>query len=210
MKILLVILLFVNCGAFTGFLPSKVSSNSPSLTSFRTSFRTPFHTSLSSFNNPGGEEAPLEERLLACFPYLLPLADGAEFGKFIYQRLPVLGTLERATVQPLVNVFHAVPFSSLIIFIGFSFAARQPSLSRFIRFNIQQAILLDIALIFPSLFGGAANELPRYLVEPATNFVFYAFAASIVYCFFSNLALGKEPNEIPVVSSAANQQLGPF
>ena len=161
-----------------------------------------------SFNNPGGDEAPVEDRLVACLPYLLPLADGAEFGNYIYQRFPFLGTLERATVQPLVNLFHAIPFSSLIIFIGFSFAARQPSLSRFIRFNIQQAILIDIALIFPSLFGGAANELPRYLVEPATNFVFYAFAATIIYCFFSNLALGREPNEIPVVSSAANQQLG--
>jgi len=91
-----------------------------------------------------------------------------------------------------------------------SLRSSQTGLSRFVRFNIQQAILIDIALIFPSLFGSAADALPRYLVEPATNFVFYAFATSIVYCFVSNLVLGKEPNEIPVVSSAANEQLGPF
>ena len=63
--------------------------------------------------------------MIACFPYILPIADGAEFGRYIYERAPAVGLLERATVQPLVNIFHAVPFSSLIIFVAFSFAARQ-------------------------------------------------------------------------------------
>ena len=171
--------------------------------------RTHPNTSLHSFNG-SGDEAPISDRLLSCFPYLLPLADGASFGRYIYARIPPLGTLERFTLQPLVDLFQAIPFSSLIVFVAFSFAARQQGLSRYVRFNIQQAILLDIALIFPSLFGSAADNLPRYLVEPTTNFVFYCFVASTGYALIWNLAKGEEPDQVPIISDAARQQLGPF
>ena len=65
-------------------------------------------------------------------------------------------------------------------------------------------------MIFPALFGGAADNLPREIVEPATNFVFYGFAASILYVVGWNLGRGEEPREIPIVSQAAEQQIGPF
>ncbi|GMI07827.1 hypothetical protein TrLO_g11575 [Triparma laevis f. longispina] len=160
--------------------------------------------------DPDSESAPLSDRFLSLLPYVLPLADGAEFGKYIYMRFPPVGVIERATILPITNIFNSVPFSSLIIFIGLSFLARSQSLTRYIRFNIQQAILIDITLIFPALFGGAADNLPRAIVEPSTNFIFYVFAATMGYCFFYNLVEGKEPREIPIVSQAAEQQIGPF
>mmetsp|Transcript_16781 Transcript_16781/g.33472 ORF Transcript_16781/g.33472 Transcript_16781/m.33472 type:complete len:255 (+) Transcript_16781:205-969(+) len=161
-------------------------------------------------NNNNDTTNPLPDRLLSCFPYLLPLADGCSFGRYIYSRFPPIGAVERFTLQPLSDLFGSVPFSGLVVFVAFTFAARQRNLPRYVRFNIQQAVLLDIALVFPSLFGSAADNLPRYLVEPATNFVFYCFVAATGYSLFWNLVRGEEPDQIPVVSDAARQQIGPF
>ena len=167
-------------------------------------------TLFSNNNNNNDTTNPLPDRLLSCFPYLLPLADGCSFGRYIYSRFPPIGAVERFTLQPLSDLFGSVPFSGLVVFVAFSFAARQQNLPRYVRFNIQQAILLDIALVFPSLFGSAADNLLRYLVEPATNFVFYCFVAATGYSLVWNLVRGEEPDQIPVVSDAARQQIGPF
>ena len=168
----LLVLLFL-----TAPLVSSFNLSSPS-TYLSTYSRRSTSVSTTALFSSSEETNPLPDRILSCFPYLLPLADGCSFGRYIYERVPPLGVLERATLQPLSDLFQSIPFSSLIVFVAFSFAARQPGLPRYVRFNIQQAILLDIALVFPSLFGSAADNLPRYLVEPATNFVFYAFVAA--------------------------------
>ena len=82
-----------------------------------------------------------------------------------------------------------------------------------VRFSMQQAVLLDIALIFPQLFQsifGATNiKVPEALVEPASSFVFFFIFLASVYSCGSNI-LGKQPNQIPIISSAAEQSIGPF
>ena len=50
---------------------------------------------------------------------------------------------------------------------------------------------------------------PEALVEPASSAVFFFIVASILYSCGSN-ALGKLPNNIPVISQAAERSLGPF
>ena len=54
--------------------------------------------------------------------------------------------------------------------------SRNPTLSRPVRFNMQQTLLLDIALIFPSLLGrmGGAVQLPAVLANSGSNFVYLA------------------------------------
>ena len=78
---------------------------------------------------------------------------------------------------------------------------------------MQQAVLLDIALIFPqlfqSIFGATSIKVPEALVEPSSSFVFFFIVASIIYSCGSN-ALGKTPNQIPIISQAAEQSIGPF
>jgi len=49
----------------------------------------------------------------------------------------------------------------------------------------------------------------RILVESGNNFVFYVLVAAVGYALFSNVT-GKLPNQIPCVSEAAEQQIGPF
>jgi len=160
-------------------------------------------------SNSGGDDMDFSDRILSCAPYVLPIVDGVEFGKYIFMRIPVLGVVEKLTLGGMVNIFDKVPFSQLILFVALSFASRNPEIPRQIRFNMQQAILIDIALIFPSVLGGVANNLPRFIVEPSTNFVFYVFAACVGYSVVCNL-IGKVPNQIPFISSTADEQIGPM
>ena len=87
--------------------------------------------------------------------------------------------------------------------------SRNPGLSRFLRFNLQQAILLDIAFIIPNFFGNAGNMFPIEVQQVCSNTVFYSMVLAIGYSWFS-IAQGKTPDQVPVVSEAANQAIGPF
>lgn len=115
----------------------------------------------------GGDGDQIEgtDRALACLPYLLPILDGDHFGNYIFQRAPPLGILNAILVGPLETVYHSIPFLGLICFFGLSFLSRNPNFSQPVRFNMQQAILIDIALIFPDLIGSATGSmhLPRYV-----------------------------------------------
>ena len=77
------------------------------------------------------------------------------------------------------------------------------------RFNIQQALLLDIVLIIPSLFETITRIFPIELQAMGTNFVFYFWVLIVGYSWFS-IAQGKTPNAVPVISQAAEMQIGPF
>ena len=79
----------------------------------------------------------------------------------------------------------------------------------------QQAILLDIALFFPSLFGvagaGLSPEIKAALTEPACDFIFLTLLACILYSCVGNVLTGAPPNKIPVIGDAAERTVGgPF
>jgi hypothetical protein len=84
-------------------------------------------------------------------------------------------------------------------------------MSRAVRFSAQQAALIDVMLIFPELIGSAfeGEDIPRYLVEPCMNFVWYTYMAMVVYCIYQNLR-GKKPDDIPWISGYAELMVGPF
>ena len=103
-------------------------------------------------------ETPAVDRVFAGAAYLLPMLDGFPYGAFVYANIPPIGAIAYNFV-PFVNAFNALPFAGLIFFFGLSYFTRQEGLSRFVRFNIQQAILLDIILLIPSFFGGAAGNM---------------------------------------------------
>eukprot|EP00966_Prymnesium_polylepis_P168814 3903392-Prymnesium_polylepis.1 len=86
------------------------------------------------------------DRALASAVYLLPFLDGFQYGAYVYSTVPGLGPIAYSFV-PLVNTFQSIPFAGLILFFSLSYFARSTNLSRFVRFNIQQAILLDIVMI---------------------------------------------------------------
>ena len=151
---------------------------------------------------------PVAERVAATLPYLLPACDGYVYGAYIYQNTPVFGDIA-LLFAPLVNAFESVPFGGLALFIGLSIFARSANLSRFVRFNIQQAIVLDIALVIPSLFAGASRMFPEVLQIQGSNFVFYVWFFTCAYSAFCNLR-GETPDQVPIISEAAAAQVGPF
>ena len=151
-------------------------------------------------------------RVLSCLPYFLPLIDATTYGQFILtQNLPILGL----ALAPFVAIFRAIPFGGLITFFVFSNQSRNRGLPRLLRFNLQQAILLDIALFFPSLFGlfgaGLPPEVKAALTEPACDAVFLSLLVCIVYSCIGNVLTGSPPNKIPLIGDASDRSIGgPF
>ncbi len=198
---------------------TRVSSSYTSLSTTTTTTTTtthssktvPYSTQLNSRWYNDEIEGP--DRIKACVPYMLPLLDGDYFGKYIYQRIPPLNTLDQLFIAPMVETLQSFPFLSIILFLILSLGTRNPDMSRSLRFNAQQAVLIDIGLIFPTLFVEAFkdfdNVIPRSLAEMGCNFVWYAYMSAIVYSCYCNLT-GKKPDQIPFISGTAEMMVGPI
>lgn len=164
-----------------------------------------------AFYDEGDIRGP--DRIKSCIPYILPLIDGDNFGKYMYERVPPLGTIDYVFLRPIVDGFNAAPILSILLFVTFALGPQLTGQSREVRFNAQQAILIDVALILPSLLGTAVAEaganFPRSIMEPSSNFVWYAYVSMVIYCVVSNLR-GNKPDQIPFISGVADYAVGPF
>jgi len=115
-------------------------------------------------------------------------------------------------VAPLFRLYRGTPFFAFGIFFAlYVLIVRNTGFSRFVRFNTQQALLIDVVLILPQLLGGAvaAAGVPGWILEAGSSTIFYAVVASVVYAVVSNLR-GETPDQIPGVSEAVEAQIGTF
>ena len=139
------------------------------------------------------------DKYKSCVPYILPLLDGEQFGKYIYERVPPLGFLDSLFIGPLYDFYAQVPLLGLVVFLALTLGTRgNTEMDRAVRFNAQQAALIDVCLVFPELIGSAfeGEDMPRYLVEPCMNFIWYTYMAMVLYSIYSNLR-GKKPDQVP-------------
>lgn len=149
------------------------------------------------------------ERILSCIPYLFPLLDGLQFAKYL-----VLNDLDNPVAVAagvIFALYNAIPFGGLIAFFALSFLSGNTTINRLIRFNMQQAIFLDISLFFPGLIAGLINlvapgTIPRALDEIGSDAVFFVLLAVIGYSVVSSL-LGQEPNKIPLISDSVQSRM---
>lgn len=148
------------------------------------------------------------ERAAAAAAYILPILDGFPYGIYIYKSIPPIGAVAYS-FAPIVSAFQSLPFGGLILFFGLSAFTRNPGLSRFVRFNIQQALLLDIVLLIPGFVGNAGRMFGPDLAAVGTNFFFYLCVLVVGYSW-SQIAIGRKPDQVPVLSDAANMQIGPM
>lgn len=156
----------------------------------------------------GSSDINGSDRALSCLPYLIPLIDGDRYGRFLFYTVPALGMADSLLLGPFKFIYYSIPFGQLIFFIGLSVLSRNPSLSRPLRFNMQQALILDISLIFPGLLSQLVPiQLPGVIANSGSNFVYLAMIASVGYSVVSNLT-GKVPDKIPIVSEAAGSSIG--
>jgi len=156
-------------------------------------------------------ENGLSVRLLSVLPYLLPLADSAVYGRYILASIPLLGNL----LAPLVLVYRSIPLGGLLLFWFFSTSSQNRELPRLLRFNLQQAILIDIALFLPSLVGIILNvvapAVTASLEEPGNDLLFGLVLASISYASVATILTGKSANKIPIIGENAERAIGgPF
>jgi hypothetical protein len=114
----------------------------------------------------------------------------------------------------LYSLYKAVPFSGFVAFLALNVLSSNPGLNRLVRFNMQQAIFVDIALFFPgllaALFGiigsGAGFQIPPGLAELGSDVIFGAMLLTIGYASVSSL-LGITPNKIPLISQAVDDRM---
>jgi uncharacterized membrane protein len=153
-----------------------------------------------------GIQAP--ERILAALGYVLPFFDGIQYGRYFFLQYPVAESLLRP-LYPLLAAYKGFPYSNFIAFFGlYLLVVRNPSISRYVRFNAMQAVVLDVLLILPTLVertfaprGGWGFELLIIFYNTVFLFLVACFLFGVVSCI-----LGKTPR-LPIVADAADAQV---
>ena len=155
------------------------------------------------------QDFPIWQRLLAALAYLLPWSDAIPFGQGLFGPLPWLGWLTLPAL-PVLQLQEMVPFGSLVLFLLLFLAVvRNPRVPYGIRFNVLQAILIDIVLVllslaFSILLAPLSDSL-GFLVRTLQNTVFLGALLLVLYAVIQNLR-GKDA-DIPTVSEAVRMQL---
>jgi uncharacterized membrane protein len=151
----------------------------------------------------------ITDRLVGAVPYLLPLLHSFQYGRFLIYTMPLLRQVI-SPLAPLLSVYHSFPFAHMIAFFGIYLGiANNQGLSRFVRFNAMQAMLLDVALVLPGLVEQLITLPTRgwgldvYIW--CNNAIWLTIAASVVFGVVTCL-MGTQ-GRIPLVGDAADQQI---
>ena len=157
-------------------------------------------------------EPTTRDKIVSALPYLLPLLDSLQFGRFLlaeHSDNPVVGILGL-----LYTVYMSIPLGGLLAYLGLNFLTSNLKLNKLVRFNTQQAVFVDIALFVPSLLAaatgfiasGAGFEVPAGVTELGSDAVFGAVVLAIAYASVSS-ALGITPDKIPFISQAVENRM---
>ena len=157
----------------------------------------------------GGEDLDIRDRLGSALVYLLPVLDGINYGHFLFSYFPEISRPKFSIINPILAVYKANTFIPLFCYLALIYVGRNSDLPRYTRFNIQQAVVLDVAIVLPGIILALLENAPLYVQEPISNLFFFCLVASVGYSWIS-IARGMRPNEIPIISQAAEMSVGPF
>jgi hypothetical protein len=158
------------------------------------------------------QEPGTRDKIVSVLPYLFPLMDSLQFGRFL-----IVENADNPLVVILAllyTLYKSVPFSGFIAFLALNVLSSNPGINRLVRFNMQQAIFVDIALFFPGLIGAlysliTANTgatMPAGFAELGSDVIFGTLLITIAYCSISSL-LGQTPNKLPLISPAVEDRM---
>jgi hypothetical protein len=150
---------------------------------------------------------PIWQRLLAALAYLLPWSDALPFGQSLFGLFPVLQWLSLPAI-PVLLLQQAVPFGGFVLFLVLFLAVvRNTKVPYLIRFNVLQAILVDILLILVSLaFSVLLAPLGLgFALRTLSNTVF--LGALLLVGFGVVQSLRGQEAEVPSLSQAVRMQL---
>ncbi|KAA0065731.1 hypothetical protein IC582_014713 [Cucumis melo] len=157
-------------------------------------------------NNNNSADGP--DRLISAICYFYPFFDGVQYGKYVITQYTPFQVLIQPLV-PAIRVFKSFPLNSFLVFLTLYFVVvRNPNFSRYVRFNIMQAIVLDVLLIFPDLLERSFNPrggIGLDLVMSLDSTVFLFLLICLIYGSSSCL-LGQIPR-LPIVADAADRQV---
>ena len=151
-------------------------------------------------------DIPWWQRFLAVLAYLLPWSDALPFGESLDNLFPALQWLMLQAI-PVLLLERNVPFGGFLLFLVLFLAVvRNPRIPYFLRFNVLQAILLDIVLVVLSL----AFQLLRlgslgFAGRTLANTVFLGMLVLLVFAVVQCVR-GKEA-DVPSLSEAVRMQL---
>lgn len=151
--------------------------------------------------------SPVWQRLLAAAAYLLPWSDAIPFGRSLFGLLPQLQWLS-VPALPVALLEQVVPFGGFVLFLVLYLAVvRNSQVPYLIRFNVLQAILLDIVLVVASLiFSVLLMPLGAgFALRTLSNTVFLGALVLVIFAVAESLR-GKEA-DIPTLSDAVRMQL---
>ena len=152
-------------------------------------------------------EIPLWQRLLGLLAYLLPWSDALSFGRELYNLFPWIAYLA-LPATPVLLLERSIPFGGFLLFLVlFLVVVRNPNVPYYLRFNVLQAILLDIllvllALAFNVLLSPLGNSL---MIRTLNNTVFIGALVLVLYASIQCVR-GKEA-DLPTLSEAVRMQL---
>ena len=152
-------------------------------------------------------EIPLWQRLLGLLAYLLPWSDALSFGRELYNLFPWISYLA-LPATPVLLLERSIPFGGFLLFLVlFLVVVRNPNVPYYLRFNVLQAILLDIllvvlALAFNVLLSPLGNSL---MIRTLNNTVFIGALVLVLYASIQCIR-GKEA-DLPTLSEAVRMQL---
>ena len=168
------------------------------------------HARYGSYDGGGGGMVPIPDRIVALLPYVVPLLDGLRYSRFFFSQFPQAIVL-LTPLQPIASMYFRIPFAGLISFFAIYMGmAENRSLSRFVRFNAMQAIILDICLVLPGMIeyvlspgrlAGAGFELYKMCYNSVWLFVLFAFALAAIGC------LSGQTYKLPFIGDAADMRL---
>ena len=132
-------------------------------------------------------DIPWWQRLLALLAYLLPWSDALPFGESLDNIFPALQWLVVPAI-PLLLLENSVPFGGFLLFLVLFLAVvRNPRIHYFLRFNVLQAILIDIVLVvlslaFQLLRLGSLGFAGRTLANTVFLGIFVLLLFAVVQC----------------------------
>ena len=155
---------------------------------------------------PRNEDTGLLTRIGSILAYALPLTDALRFGMFLFAAFPA--------IQPL--LVNALPFGLgyLILFFSMQALATNRDLPALLRYNLRQAITLDIGLVFIGLVGGLLQgsavllntPLPLELVGISSTAIYFAVTSACIYSIIVSL-MGKFPKGLGIITEIAEFQI---
>ena len=150
---------------------------------------------------------PIWQRLLAAAAYLLPWSDAIPFGRSLFGLFPFLQWLS-VPALPVAMLQQMVPFGGLVLFLALYLGVvRNGQVPYPIRFNVLQAILIDIVLVLVSLaFNLLITPLGSgFALRTLSNSVFLGTLVVVLFGVVQNLR-GKDA-DLPTISEAVRMQL---